>query len=227
VLLEAGRRLCDRNHLRRAQDAAWLREQELRNAVSGNAAPDLQTRVDRRRAESKWVSAHPGPATLGVPPSPPPDLRGVPPAARRINEAVVWALQQELGSAPAASGETVSGIPVCGGKYTGTVRVIRGEPDFARLRPGDVLVCRIATPAWSTLFGIAGALVTDLGSPLSHTAIVAREHGLPAVVATGNATEKLRDGEIVTVDGTRGTVTFEFTRQNGADTVTNECGYSS
>src|SRR5262249_36641367 len=85
VLLEAGGRLCDRGHLRRAQDAAWLREQELRNAVSGNAAPDLQTRVDRRRAESKWVSAHPGPATLGVPPSPPPDLRGVPPAARRIN----------------------------------------------------------------------------------------------------------------------------------------------
>ena len=205
LLLEAGRRLCDRDHLRRVQDAAWLREQELRNAVSGAAAPDLQTRVARRRAEAKWVNAHPGPAALGVPPSPPPELRGVPPAARRINEAVVWALQQELGSAPAADGEAVSGIPVCGGKYTGTVRVIRGESDFARLRPGDVLVCKIATPAWSTLFGIAGAVVTDLGSPLSHTAIVAREHGLPAVVATSNATERLRDGETVTVDGTRGT----------------------
>ena len=79
------------------------------------------------------------------------------------------------------------------------------ERDFARLRPGDVLVCKIATPAWSALFGIAGAVVTDLGSPLSHTAIVAREHGVPAIVATGCATEKLRDGELVTVDGTRGT----------------------
>ena len=72
-----------------------------------------------------------------------------------------------------------------------------------------MLVCKIATPAWSALFGIAGAVVTDLGSPLSHTAIVAREHGVPAIVATGCATEKLRDGEIVTVDGTRGTVTLE------------------
>jgi pyruvate,water dikinase len=164
--------------------------------------------VDRRRAEQKWVSVHPGPAVLGVPPSPPPDLRGVPSAARRINQAVVWGLQQELGISTAADGEVVSGISVCGGKYTGTARVIRGEPDFARLHPGDVLVCKIATPAWSSLFGIAGAVVTDLGSPLSHTAIVAREHGLPAVVATGNATEKLHDGEIVTVDGTRGTVTL-------------------
>jgi len=208
LLLEGGRRLCDSGHLRRAQDAAWLREIELRNSLSGVVAPDLRTRVDRRRAEQKWVSVHPGPAVLGVPPSPPPDLRGVPSAARRINQAVVWGLQQELGISTAADGEVVSGISVCGGKYTGTARVIRGEPDFARLHPGDVLVCKIATPAWSSLFGIAGTVVTDLGSPLSHTAIVAREHGLPAVVATGNATEKLHDGEIVTVDGTRGTVTL-------------------
>ena len=173
------------------------------------------------------MSVHPGPAVLGVPPSPPPDLSGIPPAARRINEAVLWALQQELGSAPAAERAIVSGIPVCGGKYTGTVRVIRGESDFARLRPRDVLVCKIATPAWSTLFGIAGAVVTDFGSPLSHTAIVAREHGLPAVVATGNATEKLHDGEIVTVDGARGTVSIEFTRQDSAGTVTSECRNSS
>jgi len=227
LLLEGGRRLSERGQLRHAQDAAWLRETELRNAFSRTVARDLQIRVDRRRAEHKWVNMHPGPAAFGAPPSSPPDLRGVPPAARRINEAIVWGLQQELGIAPAADRDVVSGISVCGGKHTGTVRVIRGEPDFARLRPGDVLVCRIAMPAWSPLFGIAGAVVTDLGSPLSHTAIVAREHGLPAVVATGNATEKLHDGEIVTVDGTRGTVTFEFTSQDRAHTVTSERRNSS
>jgi len=209
LLLEGGRRLCDCGHLRRAQDAAWLRETEFRDALSGAVAPDLRTRVDRRRAEQKWVSVHPGPAVLGGSPSPPRDLRGLPSAARRINEAVAWGLQLELGTVPPADAEVVSGIPVCGGKYTGTVRVICGQRDFARLHPGDVLVCKIATPAWSALFGVAGAVVTDLGSPLSHTAIVAREHGVPAIVATGRATEKLRDGEIVTVDGTRGTVTLE------------------
>jgi rifampicin phosphotransferase len=209
LLLEVGRRLTDCGHLRRAQDAVWLRETELRNALSAVVHPGLQARVDRRRAEQKWVSVHPGPAILGVAPSPTPDLRGVPSAARRINEAVLWGLQLELGIAPAIDDEVVSGISVCGGKCTGTVRVIGGESDFARLHSGDVLVCKVATPAWSALFGIAGAVVTDLGSPLSHTAIVAREHGVPAIVATGNATEKLRDGEIVTVDGTRGRVTLE------------------
>ena len=111
----------------------------------------------------------------------------------------------------------VDGASICGGNYTGTVRVICGEPDFARLHPGDVLVCKIATPAWSPLFGIAGTVVTDLGSPLSHTAIVAREHGVPAIVATGCATEKLRDSEPVTVDGTRRTVTVESTPRSQLD----------
>jgi phosphoenolpyruvate synthase/pyruvate phosphate dikinase len=86
------------------------------------------------------------------------------------------------------------------------VRVIRGESDFERLRGDDVLVCAITTPAWSPLFAVAGAIVTDSGSLLSHAAIVAREHGIPTVIATGNATRKLRDGDMVMVDGAAGSV---------------------
>jgi pyruvate,water dikinase len=85
--------------------------------------------------------------------------------------------------------------------------VIRGEADFGKLRPGDVLVCPVTTPAWSPLFTLAGALVTDGGGVLSHSAIVAREHGLPAVLGTSKATSLLTDGEVVTVDGGTGTVT--------------------
>ena len=70
-----------------------------------------------------------------------------------------------------------------------------------------MLVCPITTPAWSLNFSRIGALVTDAGGALSHAAIVAREHGLPAVVATGRATTVLRDGQLVTVDGAAGTVT--------------------
>jgi pyruvate,water dikinase len=87
--------------------------------------------------------------------------------------------------------------------------VILRESDFERIRSGDVLVCKVTTPAWSPLFAIAGAVVTETGSLLSHAAIVAREHGIPTVIATGNATRKLRDGDIVTVDGTNGTVMIE------------------
>ena len=208
VLLEAGRRLCCRGHLSRSEDAAWLREKELRDALSGSASPELAKHVTRRRAEYAWVRTHPGPDTLGAP-TEAPDLRGLPEAAQRINKAVAWGLGQELGIRASATGETVSGLPVYGGKHTGVVRVILGESEFERVRPGDVLVCKVTTPAWSPLFAIAGAVVTDTGSLLSHTAIVAREHGIPTVIATGNATRKLRDGVIVTVDGTSGTVMIE------------------
>ncbi len=72
--------------------------------------------------------------------------------------------------------------------------------------PGDVLVCPVTTPAWSILFTQASAVVTDSGGVLSHAAIIARENGLPAVLGTRDATQRLVDGQTVTVDGSRGVV---------------------
>ena len=87
------------------------------------------------------------------------------------------------------------------------MRVVGSETEFDKLQPGDVLVCPTTAPAWSVLFPNVGALVADFGSLLSHPAIIAREFNIPAVLATGNATTLLRDGQRVTVDGTAGTVT--------------------
>jgi pyruvate,water dikinase len=84
--------------------------------------------------------------------------------------------------------------------------VLLGEGDFAKLRPGDVLVCPITSPAWSVLFPNVGALVADAGGLMAHSAIIAREFQIPAVVGTGNATTLLRDGQRVTVNGTDGSV---------------------
>ena len=78
--------------------------------------------------------------------------------------------------------------------------------EFSRVRPGDVLVCPATDPSWSVLFGVAGAVVTEGGGALSHAAIVAREYAVPAVLAVDSATRMLRDGQLVTVDGTAGTV---------------------
>ena len=77
------------------------------------------------------------------------------------------------------------------------------------MEPGDVLVARITTPAWTPLFAMASAIVTDVGGPLSHSSIVAREYGIPAVLGTGAATQRLATGRQVTVDGDAGTVTIE------------------
>ena len=86
------------------------------------------------------------------------------------------------------------------------MRVIPTESALKRLRPGDVLVCPTTHSSWTVVFGKVGALVTDGGGMLSHPAIIAREHIVPAVVATGRATSALRDGQIVTVDGIKGRV---------------------
>jgi pyruvate,water dikinase len=104
------------------------------------------------------------------------------------------------------AGPILVGIPASAGTYTGPVRVLRGEADFPKLEPGDVLVCPVTSPAWSVLFPNVGGLVTDTGGLLSHPAIIAREFRIPAVVATGNATQLLQDGQQVTVDGTTGTI---------------------
>jgi pyruvate,water dikinase len=83
---------------------------------------------------------------------------------------------------------------------------VREDTELGRIRPGDVLVCPVAAPVWSVVLPIIGALVTDSGGLLSHSAIIAREYRIPAVVATGSGTATLRDGQVVTVDGTTGQI---------------------
>jgi phosphohistidine swiveling domain-containing protein len=108
---------------------------------------------------------------------------------------------------PGASGESgLRGIAASPGRVTGPVCIIRTASEFDRLRPGDVLVAPITTPAWTPLFATAAAVVTDTGGVASHSSVVAREYGIPAVVGTGDATRRLRDGQIVTVDGAAGLV---------------------
>jgi pyruvate,water dikinase len=87
--------------------------------------------------------------------------------------------------------------------------VIRSLDEADRLQSGDVLVCRSTAPPWTPLFAIAAAVVTDTGGILSHSAIVAREYGIPAVVGTRVATERIPDGARVTVDGNAGEVRIE------------------
>ena len=74
------------------------------------------------------------------------------------------------------------------------------------MKPGDVLVANTTTPAWTPLFAMAAGIVTDVGGPLSHSSIVAREYGIPAVMATGVATRRIRSGQVITVDGSAGQV---------------------
>ncbi len=101
------------------------------------------------------------------------------------------------------------GMGTSAGQITARACVLFGPEDFPHMRPGDVLVAVTTTPAWTPLFAMASAVVTDIGGPLSHSSIVAREYGIPAVMAAGSATRRILTGQMITVDGSAGTVIIE------------------
>ena len=109
----------------------------------------------------------------------------------------------------------VLGAAASPGQATGTVRVIRDPDNAAALQPGDLLVAPLTAPAWTPTFAIAAAIVTDVGSPLAHASIIAREYGIPAVVGCGDATLRLKDGQHVRVDGNAGVVEEAFDTEVG------------
>jgi pyruvate,water dikinase len=207
TLLEIGRRLTARGVLENRDEVFFLTDEEVLPALAGQPHHD---EVTRRKADRVRAQRRPGPATYGRRPPPPP-LAALTPETRRGLETVLWAV--EMIFATTRSGQqqseevgTIEGIPASPGRYQGRVRRVMAEDEFDKIQDGDVLVCPVTSPVWSVLFSRIGALVTDTGGILSHPAIIAREFGIPAVVATGNATQLLRDGELVTVDGDAGSI---------------------
>ncbi|WP_350278126.1 PEP/pyruvate-binding domain-containing protein [Kribbella sp. HUAS MG21] len=100
----------------------------------------------------------------------------------------------------------LTGTPGSHGTATGPARIVRGPADFPHVIPGDILVCPHTDPAWTPLLTIAAGVITETGGLLSHAAIVAREHGIPAVLAVPHATTKIRNDTPTTLHGTTGTI---------------------
>lgn len=103
----------------------------------------------------------------------------------------------------------IRGIAGSAGVIRGVARFIPTLSEVDRLRPGEILVTYATAPPWTPLFAIAAGIVTDVGGALSHCAVVAREYGIPAVVGTKVASRRIRDGALITVDGTEGLVRIE------------------
>jgi pyruvate,water dikinase len=209
--LEAGRRLRASGAVNDDSDVFYLTADELAESLQAPPASGAFTApIVERRAALTAAEASPPPASFGIePPLPPLDV--LPPLPREAMEAMLYA-REKIFQLPTADDETaaapaeISGRPAARGTYTGPARLIMGEHEFDKLQPGDVLVCPITSPVWSVLFAKVGALVTDSGGVLSHPAIIAREYGIPAVVATRTGTSRLRDGQLVCVDGDAGIV---------------------
>ena len=103
-----------------------------------------------------------------------------------------------------SKGEKLKGVSGSSGVAVGPARIIKSPAEFYKMQRGDILVCELTDPEWTPLFKLAGAIVADTGSSLSHAAIVAREFGLPAVLGTGFATQRFKDGQTIRVDGDKG-----------------------
>lgn len=114
--------------------------------------------------------------------------------------------QKQMWEACKGDGESLKGVSGSAGTVEGKVCVITSPAEFYKLKKGDILVCHYTDPEWTPLFAIAGGVIADTGGVLSHAAIVAREYQIPAVLAAGKATEILKDGDRVLLDGTHGEI---------------------
>jgi pyruvate,water dikinase len=176
----------------------------LVTGASGPSADELAKRAEYRAA----YTAKDAPPLLGPPEPPPPDLAALPPAAARVMRAMFISLGEVFGSSQAQHGEKVLfGLAASKGVYEGPARRVSGPSEFGRIAKGDVLVTESTTEAFNILLPLLGGIVTDNGGLLSHAAIVSREYGIPGVVGTREATERIADGVRVRVDGDAGEVT--------------------
>jgi pyruvate,water dikinase len=118
-----------------------------------------------------------------------------------------WPRKGVSGAALVREGDVLTGMSGAPGSYTGRARVILDPADPFALEPGEVLVAPITDPAWTPLFVPAGAVIVNVGALVSHAVIVSRELGIPCVVSVTDATDRIPDGAVVTVDGASATVT--------------------
>jgi pyruvate,water dikinase len=171
-----------------------------------------------------WAGGTPARGTLYWPPrvsrrreildvlsrwTPPPALGVVPEVINDPTVNLLWGVTAERLRAWAGDGEAgVTGYAASPGVVEGVARVVRDVNEIGTVQQGEVLVCPVTAPSWAPVFPKIAAAVSDIGGMMSHAAIIAREYGLPAVVGTGHATEQIKTGDRVRVDGDNGTVTI-------------------
>jgi pyruvate,water dikinase len=196
LLFELGQRFAATGAVAQAEDIYWLEKDEITAGVEklqNNQSPkNLSAKVKKRKAFNRKVSQVTPPTMI--------------PKKERVMGFKVDMMIAE--SEESQVGNLLKGVAASAGVVTAPARILHGPEDFDQMHPGDVLVAGTTTPAWTPLFAMASAIVTDIGGPLSHGSIVAREYGIPAVMGTGVATRRIQSGQMVTVDGKEGTVTL-------------------
>jgi len=195
---ELGERLVQLGTLNMWDDVFYLETDEIKQAYTarseGRSCPQLANQAEQRRAlREARKKLHPP---------------GMIPVGSRLKIGWMDLSFFETQKRNDDTADVLSGFAVSPGKITGTASVVHSPADFENMEPDTILVCPTTTPAWTPLFARAIALVTDIGGILAHGSIVAREYGIPAVLGTGNGTQRIVSGQKITVDGDAGEVTI-------------------
>jgi pyruvate,water dikinase len=206
--LAAGRRVAKGGRIATPHHMFDASLDEMCALVTGADGPSADELTRRARYRTTYT-AKDAPPFLGPPEPPPPDLAALPPCAARVMRAIFIALGHLFSSSQIQHEEKVlHGLAASKGVYEGPARRVSSPSQFGRIAKGDVLVTESTTEAFNILLPLLGGIVTDAGGLLSHAAIVAREYGIPGVVGTREATERIADGVFVRVDGDAGEVTM-------------------
>jgi pyruvate,water dikinase len=198
IAREVGHRMACAGAIADRDDVFWLKWDEVKEAArlldAGQPVEDCRSAIAERR--ETWQREHGATPPVVLP------AKG---GARFLGLDISNWMPARSGQ---VAGNSIKGIGASPGKVTGPACVIHGPEEFDQMKPGDILVAKITTPAWTPLFALASGIVTDVGGPLSHSSIVAREYGVPAVLGTGVATHRIHGGQHITVDGDGGVVTL-------------------
>ena len=192
--LEIGARLARKGTIEKPDDVFMLHVAEIKEAMAG---ADKKSLIAQRRSEMEHFGKIVPPPAIGAPPPPTDPVEDV--LFRFFGGPV------DLSSDPAV----INGTAASPGTARGPAKVVRDLAEASKLKNGDVLVCEMTLPPWTPLFSTACAVVADTGGILSHCAIVAREYRIPCVVGTGIGTVQIKDGQMLTVDGSKGIVRIE------------------
>jgi phosphohistidine swiveling domain-containing protein len=196
VAIAIGRKLVEAGALRDPEDVVFLRYNELRRLMADPQAFDAQEVVSDRRDEREDAFEKRPPSWLGTATE----------EALNFPYAGLWGFPDRFHAGePSTTGE-VKGLAASPGVVEGPARFVASLEEFDQVQQGEILVCRMTNPAWVVLFTKITGLVTEAGGTVSHPAVVAREFGIPAVVGTGNAGERIRTGDRIRVNGATGVV---------------------
>ena len=196
VLIAIGKKLVQAGLLDDPEDVMYLHYNELRLLMTNPEAIDARTLVSERRDEREeayqirpreWV----GTATE---------------TALAFPYNALWGFPEKFYREPPKKTGEIKGLAASPGVIEGPARHVDSLDEFNQVKEGEILVCRMTNPAWVVLFTKIVGLVTDAGGVTSHPAVVSREFSIPAVVGTSNATERIKTGDRIRVNGSTGVV---------------------